>query len=431
MMSITLLSHSDSGGGASRAAYRLYRGLQSADIAARMLVRSKQGGDWTVSAASAHSKAVNLIRSRFGGHLMRLQKTSNPTMHSANLLPSNVAAVINASNASVVNLHWLGGEAMSVEDMARIRKPMVWTLHDMWAFCGAEHYADDSAAARWRTGYERGNRPPGSSWLDIDRHTWRRKHRAWTNPVSIVTPSRWLADCARHSALMRDWPVTVIPNVLDTTVFKPLDRAFCRHVLNLPSDKKIVLFGALGGGKNVNKGYDLLLGALQSLAPSHPDLLCVVFGQSEPAVRPAISLPVKWMGHISDDATLAVLYGAADVMVIPSRVDNLPQSGTEAHACACPVVAFNCSGLPDVVDHRMTGYLAEPYQIDDLARGIAWVVSDKTVNATLGLAARRKAEALWSASSVVPAYLAAYEAARTAAQPTGELTRLAHRAQES
>jgi glycosyltransferase involved in cell wall biosynthesis len=396
-----------------------------------MLVRSKQAGDWTVAATSAHhAKAVNLIRSRLGGHMTRLQKTSNPTMHSINLLPSNLAAGINASDASVVNLHWLGGESMSVEDMARIQKPMVWTLHDMWAFCGAEHYADDGADARWHSGYERDNRPADSAWLDIDRLTWRRKRRAWTKPVNIVTPSRWLADCARRSALMHDWPVTVIPNVLDTTVFKPLDRAYCRHVLNLPGDKKVVLFGAMGGARNTNKGYDLLLGALQLLAAGHPDLVCVVFGQSEPPVPPAISLPVKWMGHISDDATLALLYGAADVMVIPSRIDNLPQSGTEAHACACPVVAFNCSGLPDVVDHRITGYLAEPYQIEDLARGIAWVVSDKTVNATLGLAARRKAEALWSASSVVPAYMGVYEAARAAARPAGELTRLARRAQE-
>jgi len=432
MMRITLLSHSDSGGGASRAAYRLYRGLQAAGVAPQMLVRSKQAGDWTVAATSAnHAKVVNFIRSRVGGHLMRLQKTANQMMHSANFLPSNLAAMINASDAGIVNLHWLGGEAMSVEDMARIRKPMVWTLHDMWAFCGAEHYADDSTDARWRTGYERRNRPASSSWLDIDRATWRRKRRAWTFPVNIITPSRWLADCARRSALMQDWPVTVIPNVLDLTVFKPLDRAYCRHVLNLPGDKKIVLFGALGGAQNINKGYDLLVEALQFLAASHSDLVCVVFGQSEPPVLPAIALPVKWMGHIGDDATLALLYGAADVMVIPSRLDNLPQSGTEAHACGCPVVAFNCSGLPDVVDHRITGYLAEPYQTDDLARGIAWVVSDKTVNATLGLAARRKAEALWSASSVVPAYLAVYEAARAAARQAGDLTRLAQRAQES
>ena len=431
MMRVTLLSHSDNGGGASRAAYRLYRGLQAADIEPRMLVRSKQSGDWTVSATSAnHAKAVNLMRSRIGGHMMRLQKTANANMHSTNFLPSNLAASLNASDASVVNLHWLGGEAMSVEDIGRICKPVVWTLHDMWAFCGAEHVADDTADARWRTGYTRSNRPAGSGWFDIDRHTWRRKQRAWTKPVQVVTPSRWLADCVRHSALIQEWPVAVIPNVLDTEMFKPLERLYCRHVLNLPGDKKIVLFGALGGAQSRNKGYDLLLGALHLLAASHPDLLCVVFGQGEPQVLPAIPLPIKWMGHIADDATLALLYGAADVMVIPSRLENLPQSGTEAHACGCPVVAFHCSGLPDVVEHRITGYLAAPYQIDDLAHGIAWVVNDKLVNATLGTAARRRAQMLWSASAVVPAYLAVYDAVRTAQRAPHDFTRLVRRAQE-
>lgn len=430
MMRLTLLSHSDDGGGASRAAYRLYRGLQGADIDPAMLVRSKQTGDWTVTATSAaHAKAVNFIRSRVGGHMMRLQTTSNGNMHSANLLPSNLAAAINASAASVVNLHWLGGEAMSVEDLGRIRKPVVWTLHDMWAFCGAEHVTDDGASARWRAGYLRGNRPAGSAGLDIDRHTWNRKRRAWRSPVQLVTPSCWLADCVRSSALMHDWPVRVIPNVLDTDAFKPLDRRFCRHVLNLPGDKKIVLFGALGGAQSVNKGYDLLLSAMQTLAASPLDILCVVFGQSEPRVPPAIPFPVKWMGHIGDEPTLALLYGAADVMVIPSRLENLPQAGTEAHACGCPVVAFNCAGLPEVVDHGITGYLAQAYDVGDLARGIAWVVGDSTIHAALGAAARRKAETLWSARSVVPAYLAAFEAAQLAQRSHRGMPAVAQRAQ--
>jgi glycosyltransferase involved in cell wall biosynthesis len=416
MTSIGILNHSDGGGGASRAAYRLYQGLQGAGVKPAMTVRLKVTGDWTVAATSErYAKAVNFARSRFGGYLMMLQKTGNANMHSANLLPSNLAAAINVGPADVVNLHWLGGESMSIEDIGRIRKPVVWTLHDMWAFCGAEHYTGYGADARWRTSYDRANRLANSTGPDIDRHTWNRKRRAWTSPMHIVTPSRWLADCVRHSTLMRDWPVTVIPNVLDTDMFKPLDRQYCRHVLNLPGDKKIVLFGAFGGGASVIKGYDLLVEAMKSLGGSGLDILCVVFGQSEPRTPPDIPFPIRWMGHIGDDPTLALLYGAADVMVIPSRLDNLPQSGTEAHACGCPVVAFNCAGLPEVVDHRVTGYLAEAFQTDDLARGIAWVIGDKVVNATLGQAARKKALALWSAGSVVPAYLDVYEAARTRA----------------
>lgn len=426
MTRITLLSHSDNGGGASRAAYRLYRGLRAADAETCMLVRSKQSGDWTVRTLPArHAKLVNFLRSRCGGHLMRLQNTGNPNMHSANWLPSNLAATINASDADVVSVHWLGGEAMSVEDLGRIRKPAVWTLHDMWAFCGAEHVTDDDEGARWRTGYTRANRAPGATGPDLDRHTWLRKRRAWTRPVQIVTPSRWLADCVRHSALLRDWPVAVIPNALDTDVFKPLDQAFCRHVLNLPPDRRIVLFGAFGGARSLNKGYDLLHGALQKLGAAARDMLCVVFGESAPQAPPALPLPVRWMGHVADDATLALLYGAADVMVIPSRRENLPQSGTEAHACGRPVVAFRCSGLPEVVDHGETGYLAQPFDSADLARGIAWVLDDAPRQASLGAAARAKALAQWSTPRVVRAYLDIYEAAMARQQVPGAMPSMA------
>ena len=413
MSRIEILNSSDSAGGASRAAYRLYRALQSAVRQTRMTVVDKKSDDWTVTGPSTgFEKVKRVLRARMGVQIMALQKNPDLVLRSINILPSNLAATINKSDTDIVNLHWIGGEAMSIEDVGKIRKPVVWTFHDMWALCGAEHYADDGPNARWRTGYYQHNRLAGSSGLDIDRYTWNRKRRAWTRSVQIVTPSRWLAECVKQSSLMQDWPVSVIPNVLDTKIFKPLDRSYSRHVLNLPPDKEIVLFGALGGGRDFRKGYDLLLDAMNFLSTRHRDILCVVFGQSEPEHSATIPFPVKWMGHIGDDTTLALLYSAADVMVTPSRQENLPQSGTEAHACGCPVVAFNCTGLPDVVEHLVTGYLAEPFEAEDLAHGIAWVLDDKQRRTSLGGAARDRAERLWSARTVVPAYLDVYESAR-------------------
>jgi glycosyltransferase involved in cell wall biosynthesis len=420
MKRIEIISNSDNAGGASRAAYRLYRSLLSAQISAKMTVCQKKTDDWAITGpVAAYEKISHMVRPRIGARFLTLQKTANINPHSANILPSNMAAIINSSETEVVNLHWVGGEMMSIEDLGRIRKPIVWTFHDMWAFCGAEHFAEDGHKARWRTGYSRGNRLAQSSGLDIDRHTWNRKREAWKKSMHIVTPSRWLADCVRQSSLMNDWPVSVIPNALDTDLFKPLDRLYSRDVLNFSNDKKIVLFGAMGGGRDFRKGYDLLIDALNFLS-ARDDILCVVFGQSEPKDPIGIPFPIRWMGHVGDDATLALLYGAADVMIIPSRQENLPQSGTEAHACGCPVVAFNCTGLPDVVDHGTTGYLAEAYKAEDLARGIAWVLDDKVRNTNLGLAARKKAESLWSAKSVVPAYLAVYESANCAVERASE-----------
>ena len=180
----------------------------------------------------------------------------------------------------------------------------------------------------------------------------------------------------------------------------------------------------MGGSRSFNKGYDLLIEALKVLSTHQGNILCVVFGQSEPEHLPDIPFPIRWMGHIGDDATLALLYSAADVMIIPSRQENLPQSGTEAHACGCPVVAFNCTGLPEVVDHCVTGYLATPYRPDDLAHGIEWVLEDKERHTNLRIAARKKTENLWSARSVIPAYLNVYELAQLGHRATVDLRNL-------
>jgi len=407
-MKIKLVSHSDLSGGAARAAYRLHKSLLAADVESSMLVRVKKSGCHLIqSALSNIGKAVNLARYPIGNLCSRLQSTSNVNLHSVNILPSRWAKILNYSDAAVINLHWIAGEAMSIEDIGKIKKPVVWTLHDMWAFCGAEHYSLDS---RQKFGYTPSNRLAGHSGLDIDMWVWKRKRKAWNNNMYVVCPSRWLAECARKSKMMGGWDVRVIPNPLDTSVFKPISGSFARSALNLPQETKLVLFGAIGGGEDPRKGYDLLLDALNCLPINliGGDLMFVVFGQDEPENPPKLPVSVRWMGRVYDDASLVLLYNSADVMVVPSRQENLPQTGTEAQACGCPVVAFNATGLSDVVEHEVTGYLAKPYDPIDMAHGIFWVLEDKKRHSRLGLAARSRAVNLWSFDVVVPQYLGVY-----------------------
>lgn len=416
-MKVQLIAYSDARDGASRATSRLHQALQQAGHDATSLVRLKQGDETSISGpVGISSRLLFKLRMPVGLQLLKLQRPTDENFRSLNALPSSLADAVNKSNAEVVNLHWVGGETLSIEDIGRIRKPLVWTLHDMWPFCGTEHYAPDDAEARWRTSYGPANRTPGTAGLDLDRWAWRRKQASWKRPMQIVAPSRWLADCARESALFRDWPVSVIPNVLDTSLYQPLDRTFCRQVLGLPLTGRIVLFGANVGSRDPRKGYDLLLDALVHLGArySSGDLQCVVFGESAPAVVPSIPFPVRWMGHINDDYTLALLYNAADVMVVPSRQENLPQTATEPQACGCPVVAFDCTGFPDAVEHLHTGYLAKAYDTADLAAGIDWVLADDTRRVQLGKQARERALRLWSTEILVQKYLAVYSNALSA-----------------
>ena len=413
-MNINLVSYSDISGGAARAAYRLHCNLQTVGHSSRMSVQKKVSDDYSVVGPVGNvGKLFNLSRSLLGKWVVKLQKSENPIIHTVSWYPFAGCGGFNRKlgPVDIVNLHWIR-DIPVIECIALINKPVVWTLHDMWAFCGAEHYAPDDDQARWRTGYTDNNRPLSDRGLDIDRWTWERKKRHWPHPLHIITPSSWLGECVSQSFLMHDWPVHIIPNVLDTEAFKPLNKAFARQALNLPQDKKLILFGALKGSEDPRKGFDLLQDALVILGNSGiRELHGVIFGQSKPLKAPEIGFPVQWMGYIYDEWTLALLYSAADVMVVPSRQENLPQTGTEAQACGCPVVAFNSTGLPDVVVHKRTGYLARPFDVKDLAQGISWVLQDKKKYERLCIAARERAVRLWAPEIVIPQYLDVYQMA--------------------
>lgn len=404
---VSIINNSDLVGGAARAAYRIHHALRKHGIESQMLVNHSTARDWTVTGPSSKlQKAFVKLRPSFAGFVSKLHTTGNPITHSPAIAPTNWHRRLNVSDADVVNLHWVNGEMMSIADIGRIDKPVVWTLHDMWAFCGAEHVTEDF---RWREGYTRANRPSHEGGFDLNRWTWARKRKHWQRPMHIITPSNWLADCARQSMLMRDWPITVVPNTIDTDVWQPIDKLIARRLLGLPLDAPLLLFGAMGGGQDRHKGFDLLQAALKHLGVQLPDLELVVFGQLPPPVPPDLGFPVHYIGHIHDDVSLRLLYSAADVMAIPSRIDNLPNTGVEAHACGTPVVAFNTCGLPDIVVHQETGYLANAFQVEDLAHGIVWVMNDKRRHAALSLAARQRAVKLWSNEVVSRQYKAIYQ----------------------
>lgn len=408
-MKIIHLNYSDIIGGAARAAYRIHRAILSVGVDSALFVDVATSGDWSVHAPTTKfGKAWVRVRPHLGGVLARLLRTKNPIIHSPSVLPSGRVRSLNESDADVLHLHWVQGEMLSVSDIGRLKKPVVWTLHDMWAFCGAEHYAEDD---RWREGYRRENRPAHEEGFDLNRWTWERKRKHWRCPMHIITPSRWLGECVRQSALMREWPVTVIPNCLDTDQWKPVEKNLARRLLSLPPDVPLILFGAMGGGKDPRKGFDLLVQALNHLRGEMQGLELVVFGQMTPRDPPDLGFPVHFVGHLHDDVSLRLLYSAADLFVIPSRQDNLPNTGIEAAACATPVVAFDTCGLPDIVQHGETGYLAKPFDSEDLAAGILWVLEDDQRAFSLGKKARQYAESHFSYPAVSARYIAVYEEA--------------------
>lgn len=409
-----LVSYSDTKGGAARAAHRVHSALLKIDIPSRMLVASKGSDDWRIEAPTGKlSRGWTMAKGVIGSISMQLQQTPNQILHSASWIPSRFDRAINCSGADLVNLHWVCGELLSIEAIGRIRKPIVWTLHDMWPFCGAEHLSLDTSDARFRVGYEAENKPIENLGIDLDKWTWRRKRRSWRKKMHIIAPSEWLADCARESLLMKNWPIHVIPNPLDTDCFKPVDKRFCRSLLGLPQNCPLIMFGAIGGARDPNKGFDLLREALSELAGrgNHADAHCVVFGQGEPREAPNVGFPIHWMGHRSDDVSLVSLYNAVDLVVVPSKQEAFGQVASEAQACGTPVVAFNTTGLRDVVDHQKTGYLAKPFSASDLMRGIEWLLDDVGRRTSVSIAARERALENWSFKEVAAKTMDVYQSA--------------------
>ncbi len=403
------LNYSDINGGAARAAFRIHRALQDIGVASQMMVNVKASGDWTVQGPTRkYSKAIVRIRPHLVTPLLKLLRSANASIHSPALVPSLWAERLNASEADLVHLHWIQREMISIADIGHIHKPVLWTLHDMWAFCGAEHYTSDN---RWCDGYCPDNRPAYESGFDLNRITWLRKRKHWRRPIHIVCPSRWLADCVRRSALMGPWPVSVVPNPIDISRWQTIDQREARHLLGLPQDCPLLLFGAMGGGTDLRKGVDLLLAALTQLRNESTlhNLQLIVFGQHTPQSPPQLGFPVHYSGHLYDDLSLRALYSAADAMVIPSRQDNLPNTGLEAHACGTPVVAFNIGGMPDIVADRVTGALAEPFDPESLAAAIRWILDDPLRPQQLGAAARLRAEQLWAPQRIAGLYRELYE----------------------
>jgi glycosyltransferase involved in cell wall biosynthesis len=411
-MRVLHVSESDTSGGAARAAMRLHRGLRARGVASHMLVQDRQSDDPHVTGpASPWAKLAARGRYYAADLLLRAQTTPNPALHSLNLFPTGRAAQINATDADVVHLHWVNREMMSIAEIGALTKPVVWTLHDTWPLCGAEHYGLDSA--RFCDGYHSDNRPPGHEGWDLDRWTWARKRRHWADlDLRVVTPSRWLADAARRSVLFRDVPVRAIPNALCTRAYHPIDRGTARRILGLPTDALLLAFGAINATTDLRKGFDTLTHAVRRVARASlgRPAEVLIFGAGHGPGDELFGCRVHYLGRLHDDPTLALTYAAADVVVVPSRAEAFGQTASEALACGTPVVAFAATGLLDIVDHEANGYLARPFDADDLARGLRWVLTHPEPEA-LRTAARAKAERAFARARVAEQYLRVYRAA--------------------
>ena len=427
-MNVLHIGKSDLLGGASKASYRIHQSLKKNPdllIKSRMRVIKKVSLNNDIISKNNpfhnyyYPLFITLINKLYRSGL----KTDNPVVHSTAILNTGLARELNNKNFSreidIFHLHWLGDITMSIEEIGSLVKPIVWTLHDQWPFCGAEHYFYleknyKLLDKRYFSNYSKASRLGFDYGKDINRLTWLRKKKNWSKKMHIVCPSKWMTECAKKSSLFRNYPIYTIPNPLDTSLWTPIDPIKAKKSLDIKSSKKIVLFGAINIINDVRKGASLLFDALRifrkiSNANLQKKVLLVAFGQDLKGLELDTDFPIKFTGHIKDNKQLNIIYSAADVFVNPSLQESFGQTASEAHACATPVVAFSNSGLVDIVDHLKTGYLAKPFNTLSLAEGIKWILEDEKRNKMLGDKARKKALKTWDYNIVSNMYANLYD----------------------
>jgi glycosyltransferase involved in cell wall biosynthesis len=407
MRILHLAMHEDTGAG--RAAMRLHEGLLQLKEDSLVLTGRKTSNLKSVYRPSFLNSTLKETQFIVVNKVVSRKLNAESAVFSTNVTPSKLLKQIKAMNPDVINLHWVGWEFIRIEDLKKLGVPIVWTLQDMWPFTGGCHYSQTCD----RYTQSCGNCPELTSHKqrDLSNWVWQRKAKAWKNlDLTIAAPSQWIADCAQKSSLFRDLQVEVIPFCLNTQKYRPISQKTARDALNLPDDKLLILFGALRATDDYRKGFHLLQAAIQELNLSGwgTKAEIAVFGSPEPENPIDLGFKIHYLDHLSDDLSLALVYSAADVMIVPSLQESFGQTASESLACGTPVVAFNATGLKDILDHRINGYLVEPYQVDDLARGIAWVLEDPERRQLLRQNARKKAETSFSLNLQAQQYTTLY-----------------------
>ncbi len=425
-MKVVHVSSSDLDGGAARAAYRLHLGLLDSGVDSRMVVQRKLSSAAHVVEAPrtspSHRSLLNRVvrgmrrravealggRLRARGALDKYRKTRPPgyELFSTACGDPHLARQINQMNCDVVHLHWVAG-FLDYETFFAQLSPgtrLVWTLHDMNPFTGGCHYDHGCSA------YSRhcGSCPQlgSQNYDDLSHEVFEKKHRSLSvlDPVRlrIVTPSTWLSQVASASPLLQKFAVETIPGGINTGVFRPKRRAECRELLGLSQEWPIVMFVA-AAVDNRRKGG----GSFTHCLERDPELHGLSVGRATSVVTG--NPRVHYVGEIASEDLMASVYSSADVVLIPSIQDNLPNVGTEALACGVPIVAYAVGGLPDLVRQGKTGVLVPPGDLDSLGRAVTALAKDGATRAVMSRRCRETAENEFSEELSVRRYVRVYE----------------------
>lgn len=414
-MRILIVNTSENTGGAAVAANRLMVALNNNGVKAKMLVKEKSTDKLTVVGLKhPWRQQWHFLWERFCIWLsMHLKKKRLFEVDIANS-GTDITSLPEFQEADVIHLHWVNQGMLSLKDIRKIieKKPVVWTMHDLWAATAICHYA--RGCEQYHSACQDCPLLPSPSKNDLSHRVWKRKEKMYENKrITLVACSEWLAGEARKSALLKNQRIVSIPNAIDSQQFCPQDKQLARKTLSLPTDKRIILFVSQRV-TDPRKGMNFFVEAIQQLADADPSFkehtgVAILGGHAE-EVASQLAIPAYPLGYVSDPQRIVQVYNAADVFVLPSLEDNLPNTIMEAMTCGVPCVGFRVGGIPEMIDHQVNGYVAEVRQTDDLAHGIRYVL-DEADYASLSKNCLKKVASHYSQQSVANKFIKVYNEA--------------------
>lgn len=412
-MKITIINTSDRTGGAAIAAHRLFEALLDHGHDVKMLVNEKtvdQDRIVTVN-KSQSARKIAFLRFAFERLWFFFFKKDRSVLFafSPGLFGRDISRHSVVRDADVIHLHWINAGFLSnrtLKKLIALKKPMVWTFHDMWPFTGGCHYS--LHCTYFKAGCHDCHYLKNPGTPDLSTRYFRVKERLYDQAgFSIVTCSSWLKSQVLASKLMKHMSVHHIRNLVDLEFFNRRDTLEAREELGLPATSKLVLFGAMNIA-DTRKGFVFFKDASEILHKEELDIEILLFGKSSPAIMEGIPFRIYDMGVVHSEAVMVSIYNAADIFVIPSIQDNLPNTIVEAHACGTPVVGFDTAGITEMIDHRENGYLAKAASAEDLARGIRWLFDEANMP-EMQKNARARAEQQYDPDRIVGKHLALYQ----------------------
>ena len=414
-MRVLIINTSERVGGAAIAANRLMEALKKNGVKAKMLVRDKQTDQMTVSAIpSSWLLPVKFVWERVCIFVANGFKKRNVFQMDIANTGTDITHLFEFEQADVIHLHWVNQGYLSLNDLDKILhagKPVVITMHDMWYFTGICHYAGE--CKRYESACYKCPQLTNGGWgKDWAKSVFERKRQMYGDvKISFVGCSQWIANLARNSRLTQGQFVINIPNTINTSVFHPTDRDKVRTKWNLPQNKTLILFGSQRI-IDERKGFRYLAEACNIIKQEDGALAdklgIVVLGSHSDKVESLIPFDVYPVNYLSNEHEVMEMYNAVNLFVTPSLQDNLPNTIVEAMACGTPCVGFNVGGIPEMIDHKENGYVANYMDAADFAKGIRWCLDEANYD-TLCTNAHKKALTTYSEDRIARRYTDVYE----------------------